>query len=471
MLVSGQRKTGFTALCPELEGARGARLCPLADRFEVYEDPVWLVAGLERIAMSTDPTAQQNQTAVALQGGQAQGGMAFSDVAIYFLRGEWRLLDDSQRRLYHQVMMEVFVLMSSLGLIPSGTDITQLGSSGNRFIPALRFLTPRVELAKIPCEQTLSTTMQQQQQQQQLSHAEKPLQRAECRISVPKRNRSDPSEKTLQSTDNTMDCHTLSGLHRHHVTHSAVERPKSTKRGKATPSEKRNCKCYDCGKSFNCKSLLIRHRRIHTGEKPFKCSECEKSFIQKTDLNQHLKVHTGEKPFRCSECGKDFKHNRSLVGHQRLHTGEKPYKCNQCGESYMNRSSLICHYLVHTGEKPYKCGECGKLFKEKSSLVYHTRVHTGERPFECSQCRKCFKKNSHLVKHQKVHSRGRPFKCNVCGRYFTMRYSLIKHQRFHTAAKHHECKECGKVFCYRTGLSRHRKIHAEKSIECNEHGK
>uniref|UniRef100_A0A1B0GRS1 Zinc finger protein 773 n=1 Tax=Mus musculus TaxID=10090 RepID=A0A1B0GRS1_MOUSE len=142
MLVSGQRKTGFTALCPELEGARGARLCPLADRFEVYEDPVWLVAGLERIAMSTDPTAQQNQTAVALQGGQAQGGMAFSDVAIYFLRGEWRLLDDSQRRLYHQVMMEVFVLMSSLGLIPSGTDITQLGSSGNRFIPALRFLTP-----------------------------------------------------------------------------------------------------------------------------------------------------------------------------------------------------------------------------------------------------------------------------------------------------------------------------------------
>jgi hypothetical protein len=72
MLVSGQRKTGFTALCPELEGARGARLCPLADRFEVYEDPVWLVAGLERIAMSTDPTAQQNQTAVALQGGQAQ---------------------------------------------------------------------------------------------------------------------------------------------------------------------------------------------------------------------------------------------------------------------------------------------------------------------------------------------------------------------------------------------------------------
>lgn len=38
--------------------------------------------------------------------------------------------------------------------------------------------------------------------------------------------------------------------------------------------------CQYCGKEFAKNCLLIRHERIHNGQKPFKCSACDRCFAQ-----------------------------------------------------------------------------------------------------------------------------------------------------------------------------------------------
>ncbi|XP_029814775.1 zinc finger protein 236 isoform X1 [Manacus vitellinus] len=112
-----------------------------------------------------------------------------------------------------------------------------------------------------------------------------------------------------------------------------------------------NC-CSYCPKSFKKPSDLVRHVRIHTGEKPYKCEECGKSFTVKSTLDCHVKTHTGQKLFCCHVCSNSFSTKGSLKVHMRLHTGAKPFKCPHCDlrfrTSGRRKTHIQCHYKPET---------------------------------------------------------------------------------------------------------------------------